>query len=46
MTANKSFFLTTAEYNSIKGSVDLKNFTRVPNPVRTEGGFWFYSKKK
>ena len=46
MNTNKSFFLTVAEYNSIKGNVDFKNFNRVPNNNKAEGGFWFYSKSK
>lgn len=42
--STKSFFLTSAEYNAVKGSVSFNNFTRVPNNNKVEGGFWFYSK--
>ena len=42
--SSKSFFLTVSEYNAVKNSVSFKNFTRVPNNNKEEGGFWFYSK--
>jgi len=46
MNTNKSFFLTVTEYNSVKNSVNFKNFNRVPNNNKVEGEFWFYSKTK